>query len=573
MNRPHRIARASGVVVLLLLAGLAAEYVWAMHTGIDSWGRGQGTQPYTYYPTSGQLNERMESLAAHYPDLVTVQEIGRTLQGKPLFVASIAAPGRQASDGRPALLVIAQQHGREAIASQVALYSIEHLLKRYDTDPLVKHLLASRTIYYVPQANPDGNDIFLSTDSSHRGNARPTDLDGDGQFGEDGRDNTGAGTYTRHVAKFTDEWIRQTGGNVFASDWNARDEQGRYKNARGYWTLGFVNSQGFQVRQFDNDDDGRINEDDLLGVDLNRNWGVDWEQGVSDPGSLTYKGSMPFSEPETAAIRGFVLSHQNIVASVEFHSGADVILMPWSRTRDELPPDLPLLDQLARKSSQLTDSPHAVAGQGLYVAFGTIKDWLYTQGILTLVPEVYAGSYHANVKRLWPTGYFVAYGSSAQQFNPPPRDIQSHGERWRSIVPYLLSTLPEPYAANFHIANGALCFTVGNAGFIGSNLHLSLYRQDEEILRRSWSSASETAETITIPVISDGSYRLVLSSQPDIKVRQRQSQELVISFQVSDLSLLGLDESAAPPELSRLFDGYTAPEDPWESMQWHKQHP
>ena len=53
----------------------------------------------------------------------------------------------------------------------------------------------------------------------------------------------------------------------------------------------------------DNDDDGRITAVD--GVDLNRNfptkWGYDNEGSSAVPGSETYRGAAPASEPETQA--------------------------------------------------------------------------------------------------------------------------------------------------------------------------------------------------------------------------------------------------------------------------------
>jgi carboxypeptidase T len=61
---------------------------------------------------------------------------------------------------------------------------------------------------------------------------------------------------------------------------------------------------------------------DNYGVDLNRNYGYQW--GYDDIGSSpdsnsdTYRGSGPFSEPETQAIRDFVTAHQFVV-SLSYH--------------------------------------------------------------------------------------------------------------------------------------------------------------------------------------------------------------------------------------------------------------
>jgi len=48
------------------------------------------------------------------------------------------------------------------------------------------------------------------------------------------------------------------------------------------------------------------------GVDLNRNYEVDWHKpggNSPDPCAESYRGTAPFSEPETRAIRDFLVSH------------------------------------------------------------------------------------------------------------------------------------------------------------------------------------------------------------------------------------------------------------------------
>ena len=49
------------------------------------------------------------------------------------------------------------------------------------------------------------------------------------------------------------------------------------------------------------------------GIDLNRNfgygWGADNIGSSSDPCSEVYRGDSPFSEPETEAVRDFILNH------------------------------------------------------------------------------------------------------------------------------------------------------------------------------------------------------------------------------------------------------------------------
>merc|ERR1719348_69848 len=81
------------------------------------------------------------------------------------------------------------------------------------------------------------------------------------------------------------------------------------------------------------------------GVDLNRNFGFKWAEGVSmfdfdqRPGSPfpcldTYHGPNAFSEPESKAVRDFVMSKKHRLASyLAFHSFGNKILYPWGYTK------------------------------------------------------------------------------------------------------------------------------------------------------------------------------------------------------------------------------------------------
>ncbi len=81
----------------------------------------------------------------------------------------------------------------------------------------------------------------------------------------------------------------------------------------------------------DNDGDGAfsIYKD---GVDLNRNFGYQW--GYNDigssasPSSFTYRGTAPFSEPETQMLREFV-TKRNFVAAFHNHAFGHQLVYPW----------------------------------------------------------------------------------------------------------------------------------------------------------------------------------------------------------------------------------------------------
>ena len=123
----------------------------------------------------------------------------------------------------------------------------------------------------------------------------------------------------------------------------------------------------------------RENEDGSIGVDLNRNFGDHW--GFDDIGSSprggdqTYRGTAPFSEPETQAVREFINDH-NFRFSIYFHSYSNLCLYPIGY--DYLQP--PDRDLFTAMSERMTVENNYLPGTGwevIYLTNGDSDDWLY----------------------------------------------------------------------------------------------------------------------------------------------------------------------------------------------------
>ena len=75
----------------------------------------------------------------------------------------------------------------------------------------------------------------------------------------------------------------------------------------------------------------RDNGDGTIGVDLNRNWAEGWGGGGSsgDGNEEIYRGTAPFSEPESQAMRDLYDANPHIIASIDFHSFGQDVLYPY----------------------------------------------------------------------------------------------------------------------------------------------------------------------------------------------------------------------------------------------------
>ena len=82
--------------------------------------------------------------------------------------------------------------------------------------------------------------------------------------------------------------------------------------------------------------------DTCRGVDPNRNWNYQWNQGGSseDPCDLTFMGYRPFSEVENQNVRTFILRQKyKIKFFNSLHSYMQAVILPWCYTNDFRPRD------------------------------------------------------------------------------------------------------------------------------------------------------------------------------------------------------------------------------------------
>jgi carboxypeptidase T len=129
----------------------------------------------------------------------------------------------------------------------------------------------------------------------------------------------------------------------------------------------------------------RANADGSFGVDVNRNygfmWGYDNEGSSPEPSSEIYRGTAPFSEPESRAVRDLFLSRP-FRALVSYHSYAQSILYPWSFIDAPTDRDA-LLGGLGLDMADLIEAVNGRAytvGRGaaaLYTTNGDTTDWAF----------------------------------------------------------------------------------------------------------------------------------------------------------------------------------------------------
>ncbi|MFJ7682307.1 M14 family metallopeptidase [Peribacillus butanolivorans] len=182
-----------------------------------------------------------------------------------------------------------------------------------------------------------------------------------------------------------------------------------------------------------------------LGVDINRNFDILFNSGIgssNNPIENIYKGTTPFSEPETRNVKYILDTFPNIQYYVDIHSYGGMILYPWGdddnqktdpnqnfhnpifdgkrgKVNDTVYREfIPRIDQetLVNIATNMNNALHAVRGKsysvkqgvGLYPTSATSEDYAYSRHII----DSNKSKIHA---------FVIEFG---QEFVPPYEEMQ-----------------------------------------------------------------------------------------------------------------------------------------------------
>jgi hypothetical protein len=185
----------------------------------------------------------------------------------------------------------------------------------------------------------------------------------------------------------------------------AGDPEARYLlNNRQLYVVPVVNPDGYAFNELRNPNGGgmwrknRRNNGNAFGVDLNRNYGTlefwDAPNGGSSSalGSDTYRGTEPFSEPETQAIRS-LCKVRNFKTAINYHTFSNLLIYPYSYTAAETPDST----YFRAICAEITKVNKYSGGRDLqtvgYSVRGASDDWMYAEvdghgKIMAMTPEV-----------------------------------------------------------------------------------------------------------------------------------------------------------------------------------------
>jgi len=342
------------------------------------------------YYDYAELTAALREMAEKKSDLCRMYSIGKTYEGRDMWMVEIANPKTGSPDKKSAMYIDGNHHAGEVTGSAVCLYTIWYLLSNYGSDKFVTSLVDKKTWYILPRISADGAEMFLHTPYQMRSSVRewpkresddglnPEDVDGDG-------------------------WILQMRVEDPDGDWKVSDKDARLMVKREPWDKEGSFYRVYQEGVVKNYDGGEVKmAQPKWSLDINRNYPASWEPDVAQRGA----GPYPLSEPETRAVAEFIVSHPNICGGMSYHTTMGAILRPSCTKPDgKLPPiDVLIYKTIGRKGREITSYPDV----SVYEDYtfdkerplkGVFMDWLYEHmGIITFSTELWDASVRAGNK-------------------------------------------------------------------------------------------------------------------------------------------------------------------------------
>lgn len=344
----------------------------------------------TYYGYD-DLTRILKAFAKKRPDLVKLQSLGHSYEGRDIWLAEVTRFESGAAEDKPALWVDGNIHASEVSPSSACLYLIHTLVEGYGKDAEITRCLDTRAFYICPRINPDGAEWALADSPKIvRSSTRPYPYDEEPIEGLRTEDADGDG-------RILNMRIPDPNG-----PWKVCPEEPRLLVRRDPTETGGTYYRVLPEGVLDHYDGHLIPlQPPKQGLDMNRNFPMQWRQDHEQAGA----GPYPTSEPEVRAIVDFIARRRNLTGGVSFHTWSGVLLRPYSDQKDEAFPaeDLWTYQKIGAKGTEVTGYPnvsvyHDFRYHPKQVITGVFDDWLYDHlGLFGWTVEIWSPQAQAGI--------------------------------------------------------------------------------------------------------------------------------------------------------------------------------
>jgi hypothetical protein len=332
------------------------------------------------YADYAKLTAFCQDLAKAHPDLVKLESIGKSVEGRDIWILTVTNFKEGGPvERKPGFYIDGNIHANELQGSEIAMYTAWYLAENALTVTSIKEMLRNRVFYIAPTISPDSREYFIhnaNNSNSSRTGRMKLDDDGDGLIDEDLMDDLdGDGNIVMMRRKSpTGRW-KVDPENPLRMIPAKQDEVG------GYEMLGYEG--------IDNDGDGVVNEDVTGTYDPNRDWAWGWQPDYIQRGALYYPGTLP----ETKAVKKFIVSHPNIAGAQSYHNYGGMFLRGPGAAEDDVfytREDVAVYDFIGKLGEKMIPGyNYFVIHKDLYTVYGGEIDWMsLNRGIFTFSNEL-----------------------------------------------------------------------------------------------------------------------------------------------------------------------------------------
>ena len=339
-----------------------------------------------------ELSDTLRAFANEYPELCEIVSIGKSYEGRDIWLVEITDHSTGPASDKPAFWVDANTHAGEVTGSMSALHLIQTLLEGHDSDARITTLLKRQAFYVLPRLSPDGAERYLTTPHNLRATTRPwpepeeesglqpEDVDDDGHI------------LQMRVEDEHGEWrISEKDGRLMVPRLpdEAEPDETYY---RLYREGTFEDYDGF---------DRKIARP-LYGLDMNRQYPHAWREENEQSGA----GPYPLSEPEARSQVDALLARKNVFSAHTYHTFCGAILRPFSDREDLQMPehDLAVFKAIGDRGTEITGYPnisvyHDFRYDPRDVMTGAFDDWAYSSyGVFAYTIEFWSLARNAGIE-------------------------------------------------------------------------------------------------------------------------------------------------------------------------------